>query len=189
VPVNFCYDNKRAKKTIFNDELSSVDEIGIPDIKRGLFMALHVRPMQNDDVDSVYAIEMVAHRDPWSHEILRDCVFVNYDCRILEIDRDVGRLLAGYVISRHDENSCHILNLCVSPTLRNNGYGQFLLQNVIDSQKSPIEKIRLEVRPSNFIALQLYKKMGFEQKEIKHGYYQDSQGVEDGVVLEKKIIY
>ena len=151
-------------------------------------MALRIRPMQPDDVDDVFNIEMAAHRAPWSRDILRDCVLVNYDCRILEVYNDIGCILASYIICRYDENRCHVLNLCVAPSMQGNGYGQLLLQNVIESQQvTAVHTIILEVRPSNLAAMRLYQKMGFLQTGIKAGYYRDDLGVEDAVVLQKKL--
>ena len=149
-------------------------------------MTLHVRPMRVDDVDSVYAIELIAHRVPWSREIIRDCVLVKYDCRILEIEADTVPALASYIVSRYDLNTCHVLNLCVTPHMQGKGYGRFLLQNLINSQEgTSINRMILEVRPSNTRALNLYQKMGFQQIGIKKDYYKDIDGTEDGVVLEK----
>ena len=145
--------------------------------------------MQNSDIDSVYAIETVAHRAPWSREILSDCVFVGYDCRVLEVDNvtEMGVELASYVISRYTDNICHILNLCVATALQGKGYGQLLLQNVIDSPTKPaIDLVILEVRPSNKVALRLYEKMGFQQVSTKRGYYRDGLSIEDAVVLHKQ---
>ena len=152
-------------------------------------MTLRVRSMRNDDIDRVYAIEEVAHRAPWSRQILNDCVLVNYDCRVLEIESDKELELAGYVISRYDGDICHVLNICIAPALQNKGYGQFLLQNVIDSlTKSAFGSLLLEVRPSNPAALHIYQKMGFKQTGIKRGYYREGSVIEDGIVLEKQII-
>ncbi len=151
-------------------------------------MTLQVRAMQSGDIDNVFAIELVAHRSPWSREILSDCVFVGYDCRVLDIDNATGVELAGYIICRYNDAICHILNLCVAPALQGKGYGQFLLQHVIDFPAKPaLETVLLEVRPSNLTALRLYKKMGFQQVGIKRGYYRDEQVIEDAVVLQKQI--
>lgn len=145
--------------------------------------------MLSDDIDNVYSIEIAGHRSPWTREILRDCVLVNYDCRVIELDSDAGRVIAGYIICRYVAGSCHILNLCITPRLQGNNYGQLLLQNVIDFPKhSPIDTVYLEVRPSNSAAMHLYKKMGFLQTGTKVAYYQEEEGVEDAVVLQKKII-
>ena len=151
-------------------------------------MTLRVRAMQNTDLDRVYAIEAVAHRAPWGRDILSDCVFVGYDCRVVEVENDKGAELAGYVISRYDDTICHVLNLCMAPAFQGKGFGRYLLQNVIDAPAKPEAKIViLEVRPSNIIALSLYQKMGFQQLGIKQGYYNDEQGIEDGLVLQKII--
>jgi len=151
-------------------------------------MQLKVRPMQSDDIDNVYAIELAGHRSPWSRDILRDCVLVNYDCRVIEVVTSVGVTLAGYIICRYVETVCHILNLCIKPALQGKGYGQFLLKHVIDTQKNtPVDTIILEVRPSNLVAIHVYQKMGFQQTGIKPGYYQDVNIIEDAVVLQKKL--
>ncbi len=150
-------------------------------------MSLRVRAMKNADIDRVYAIELIAHRAPWSRNILSDCVFVGYDCRVLEIKNETKVELASYMICRYNDNICHILNLCVAPALQGRGYGQMLLQDVIDSPAQPtVESFLLEVRPSNAAALRLYQKMGFQQVGLKPGYYRDEQGVEDAVLLQKK---
>ena len=56
--------------------------------------------MRDTDIDDVYAIETNVHIAPWSKEILRDCVFVGYDCRVLEIHIENIPTIAGYIISR-----------------------------------------------------------------------------------------
>lgn len=151
-------------------------------------MTLLVRAMQDNDIDNVYAIELVAYRAPWSREIISDCVFVGYDCRILEIVNDSDVKLAGYVICRYHEFTCHVLNLCIAPSLQGKGHGHFLLQQVIDfPTKLGIDTILLEVRLSNKGAQHLYQKMGFQQIAIKHGYYRDDETIEDAIVLEKKM--
>jgi ribosomal-protein-alanine N-acetyltransferase len=157
-------------------------------------MTLQVRAMQQGDIDNVYAIELVGHRAPWGRDILSDCVSVGYDCRILEVVEGADVELTGYIICRYHETTCHVLNLCVSPTLHRKGYGQFLLQNMINVPGRPsIDTMRLEVRPSNLAALSLYKKLGFQQVGIKRGYYRselnDAQKIEDAIVLQKQIIH
>ncbi len=152
-------------------------------------MTLRVRAMLNTDIDRVYSIELVAHRAPWSRDILSDCVFVGYDCRVIEIEDEGAFELASYIICRYNENICHVLNLCVAPALQGKGYGNVLLQNVIDCPAQPTtESLLLEVRPTNTPALRLYHKMGFQQVGVKRGYYRDESSIEDAVVLQKQLI-
>lgn len=151
-------------------------------------MRLNVRPMQKEDLNSVYSIELSAHRAPWSHAILKDCLLVGYDCRVLEIEEEGRSIIAGYIISRYQDSKCHVLNLCIAPVHQKKGLGQYLLQTLIDSLAATwINSVMLEVRPSNEAALALYKKMGFLQIDIKNSYYRDASGTEDAIVLAKII--
>lgn len=151
-------------------------------------MTVSLRNMTQSDIDAVYSIEMAAHRAPWPRDILAECVHAGFDCRVVESHEGNEVSLIGYVMCRYTENSCHILNLCVTPPLQGKGYGQLLLQDLIDSPAEAfVYKLVLEVRPSNIMANRLYKKMGFQQTGLKRGYYRDNQAIEDALILEKKL--
>ncbi|HAT1659536.1 TPA: ribosomal protein S18-alanine N-acetyltransferase [Legionella pneumophila] len=153
-------------------------------------MILNIRKMKDSDIENVYSIETNVHIAPWSKDILRDCVLVGYDCRVLEINNGDSPILAGYIISRISNNSCHILNLCIAKPLQSKGLGRKLLQTVLYSlsKYTQTESVILEVRPSNSAALHLYETMGFEKIEIKKDYYKDKNSVEDAILL-KKILH
>lgn len=153
-------------------------------------MTLNVRPMTESDLDDVYAIERNAHITPWGRDIIRDCVLVGYDCQVLEIDNGETVLLAGYIISRHSEKECHILNLCIDSTMQAKGYGRQFLEIYLSAleKSNQADSVILEVRPSNKKALHLYNSIGFQQVEYKKDYYNDANGTEDAVLL-KKIIH
>ncbi|RYV71848.1 ribosomal-protein-alanine N-acetyltransferase, partial [Legionella pneumophila] len=142
-------------------------------------MILNIRRMKDSDIENVYSIETNVHIAPWSKDILRDCVLVGYDCRVLEINNGDSSILAGYIISRISNNSCHILNLCIAKPLQSKGLGRKLLQTVLYSlsKYTQTESVILEVRPSNGAALHLYETMGFEKVEIKKDYYKDKNSV------------
>ncbi|RYV66848.1 ribosomal-protein-alanine N-acetyltransferase, partial [Legionella pneumophila] len=148
-------------------------------------MILNIRRMKDSDIENVYSIETNVHIAPWSKDILRDCVLVGYDCRVLEINNGDSSILAGYIISRISNNSCHILNLCIAKPLQSKGLGRKLLQTVLYSlsKYTQTESVILEVRPSNSAALHLYETMGFEKVEIKKDYYKDKNSVEDAILL------
>lgn len=150
-------------------------------------MILNIRRMKDSDIENVYSIETNVHIAPWSKDILRDCVLVGYDCRVLEINNGDSSILAGYIISRISNNSCHILNLCIAKPLQSKGLGRILLQTVLYSlsKYTQTESVILEVRPSNSAALHLYETMGFEKVEIKKDYYKDKNSVEDAILLKK----
>lgn len=152
-------------------------------------MITKIRLMEQSDIDSVYAIELAAHRVPWSRDILSDCVLVGYDCRVLELKKAKKEQVVGYLICRHSFNVCHILNLCVAPTKQRRGYGELLIKSILNSlKKAGNNTIILEVRPSNIAAIALYKKFGFYQDSIKQNYYKDMCGEEDAILLKKVLL-
>ncbi|KTC97063.1 GCN5-related N-acetyltransferase [Legionella geestiana] len=153
-------------------------------------MITRVRAMQFSDVDAVYAIECAAHRAPWSRDILHDCVLVGYDCRVLAQsaeDKSEHSTVIGYLIARYtQEGSAHILNVCIAPDFQGKGYGQRFLKHFLKTLKRPgMKEIILEVRPTNPTAIHIYEKLGFTQAEVKEGYYNDVQGIEDALLLKK----
>lgn len=139
------------------------------------------------DIDEVYAIEKNVHIAPWDRDILRDCVRVGYDCRVFETREESNVLIGGYIISRHSNSVCHILNFCIAKSFQSKGYGRKFLQTVLHSlaESKHTDYVILEVRPSNKAALHLYQSIGFEQVEIKPGYYIEKNNIEDAIVLKR----
>lgn len=151
-------------------------------------MTLLMRSMTPEDVDNVYEIELIAHRSPWTWQIIHDCVLIGYDCLILEEHQKSYKKLIGYTISRENLNVLHILNLCITPTEQGKGYGKYMMKKILNAlQTSLINTVVLEVRPSNLTAIKLYQSLGFRQEAIKKGYYNDENGIEDALLLKKMI--
>ena len=150
---------------------------------------LTIRPMALEDVDKVFAIECDAHLAPWGLDIFYNCILAGFDCRVLEfLDDSVGQAqIVGYLICKYNEQECHLLNLCVDNAKQGRGFGRFLMGEFIRSlEKQPVATILLEVRPSNKVALSLYKNLGFESIGVKEAYYDDGEGdKEDAWVLMK----
>ena len=155
-------------------------------------MILNIRRMKEEDIDHVYSIEANAHITPWSRELLRDCVLVGYDCRVLELSTNNSNVLGGYIISRLNQNKCHIINFCIAKPLQAKGLGRKLLQTVLYSlaKFTPTHSVTLEVRASNAVALHLYESLGFKKISVKKAYYKDThpERQEDAIVLEKELV-
>ncbi len=136
--------------------------------------------MQPSDLKSVAAVERAAYDFPWSLGIFRDCLLAGYYCVVL----DVGGTVVGYGIMSIAAAEAHLLNLCVHPSSQSLGYGRSLLNALLDrADDASCDKVFLEVRPSNAIALHLYRSTGFEQIGIRPAYYQAERGREDAVIL------
>jgi ribosomal-protein-alanine N-acetyltransferase len=139
-----------------------------------------IRLMQPSDLKAVASVERAAYDYPWSLGIFRDCLLAGYYCLVL----DVAGTVTGYGIMSVAAAEAHLLNLCVHPHAQHLGYGRrlldALLQKAVDAEA---DKVFLEVRPSNQIALRLYRSVGFEQIGIRPAYYQAHNGREDAVIL------
>jgi [ribosomal protein S18]-alanine N-acetyltransferase len=139
-----------------------------------------IRLMQPADLKLVAAVERAAYQYPWSLGIFRDCLLAGYHCLVL----DVGGSLTGYGIMSIAAGEAHLLNLCVHPNAQRFGYGRRLLNALLQrAAEADADKVFLEVRPSNEIALRLYRSIGFAQIGIRPAYYQADNGREDAVIL------
>lgn len=145
-----------------------------------LLPAVEIRLMHELDLPAVAAIERAAYQFPWSEGIFRDCLRVNYTCRVL----DVGGDMAGYGVMSIGAGEAHILNVCVSDEYRCRGMGRKMLLYLLDRARAVgMREAFLEVRPTNAVAGRLYHSLGFEQVGVRRGYYQAIGGREDAVVL------
>lgn len=142
----------------------------------------HIRVMAHDDIALVSDIERRSYDFPWSHGVFRDCLLAGYNCIVLErVDRVVG-----YAILSIAAGEAHILNLCVDPMYRDLGYGERLLDEVLETGgHEDVGEIFLEVRPSNKKAISLYLKKGFRNIANRPAYYQAKEGREDAAVFSK----
>lgn len=139
-----------------------------------------VRTMAHDDLPQVSDIEHRSYDFPWSHGVFRDCLLAGYGCYVLER----GGRVAGYAIVSVAAGEAHVLNICVDPDYRRIGYGDRLLDEVLErARRAEVKEVFLEVRPSNVGALSLYEKKGFRKISRRRAYYQARHGREDAAVL------
>ncbi len=139
-----------------------------------------IRLMQPTDLKAVAAVERAAYQYPWSLGIFRDCLLAGYYCLVL----DVGGSVTGYGVMSIAAGEAHLLNLCVHPNAQHLGYGRRLLNALLmKAGDADADRVFLEVRPSNAIALQLYQSVGFERIGMRPAYYQAEYGREDAVIL------
>jgi [ribosomal protein S18]-alanine N-acetyltransferase len=143
---------------------------------------LYIRPMQEEDVDHIMAIETRAYEFPWSNTIFQDCLRVGYCSWVLERDG----ALAAYGVMSVAVGESHILNLCVDPDYQSLGLGRMLLTRLLEvAQDHDANMTFLEVRPSNFAAIKLYLDMGFDEIGMRRNYYPAKMGREDALIFAK----
>lgn len=139
-----------------------------------------IRSMSPIDLKAVAAVERASYEFPWSQGIFRDCLLAGYQSLVLEI----AGTISGYAIMSVAAGEAHILNLCVHPECQQMGYGRRLLNALlVRAAEVGVERVFLEVRPSNDIAIKLYRSAGFEQIGVRPSYYQANGGREDAVIF------
>ncbi|MCO7175500.1 ribosomal protein S18-alanine N-acetyltransferase [Sporolactobacillus kofuensis] len=142
--------------------------------------AVNIRPMTTEDIDQVMVVEYSAFDVPWSRKAFENELtnnhFANYFVAELE-----GKII-GYCGVWVIVDEAHITNLAVLSGYRGFKVGETLLRQVIlyaVSQRA--HSISLEVRVSNTIAQNLYRKLGFRDGGIRKNYY--SNNGEDALVM------
>jgi ribosomal-protein-alanine N-acetyltransferase len=145
---------------------------------------LTFRSARDSDVLEILRIERLSYAFPWTEGIFRDCLRVNYTCRVAQI----GVAIAGYGIMSIAAGEAHLLNLCVGEDYRCRGIGRRLLAHLLQVAAAVgARESFLEARPSNTTAIRLYQSLGFSQIGIRRGYYQAVDGREDAIVLKRQI--
>ncbi|MBS7642198.1 MAG: ribosomal protein S18-alanine N-acetyltransferase [Candidatus Bathyarchaeia archaeon] len=109
---------------------------------------------------------------------------------------EVDGKIVGYIMCREEtagfdlprlkaKRRGHIISIAVLPEYRNRGIGKSLLAKALDSMRERrLEECILEVRVSNSIAINLYRKFGFEIVSQIPFYYLDG---EDAYLMKAKL--
>ena len=144
-----------------------------------------LRAMQTHDLERVFEIETRAYEFPWTLGIFHDCLRAGYGCWVLADDARV----IGYGILSTAAGEAHILNVCVAPEAQGRGHGRRLVQRLIDlSRWHRVERVFLEVRPSNPTAIALYHDLGFNEIGRRPNYYPAKGGREDALVMAVELL-
>jgi ribosomal-protein-alanine acetyltransferase len=107
------------------------------------------------------AIAAIQNASPEASQWQSDC----YDCLVAEAS---GRVV-GFLLTRaiaHDEGE--VLNMAVEPSFRRAGIARMLLETLLASAP---KAWFLEVRESNYRAINLYKTLGFVPTGRRENYY------------------
>lgn len=154
--------------------------LGLGD-KKGLYL----RVLKEPDIEDVLAIENQVYSYPWSNDIFKSCLHAGYSNWALVKDEQ----FIGYAILSLAAGEGHILNICIDPLFKGQGLGKYFLSEVIKvAETKGADCVFLEVRPSNVVAVNLYKKAGFKQIGLRKNYYPAVEGKEDAIVFSLDIL-
>ena len=132
-----------------------------------------------DDLADILSNENKVFNNPWSKEQLiwelnHQSVADNH----VMISR--GNMI-GYLFSHVVDDDVQILNIAIDIPFQHKGYGEQFLSYFLD-QSSTYSSIYLEVRKSNFPAINLYLKFGFHETGTRKEYYADG---EDAIIMQR----
>ena len=139
-----------------------------------------IENMTIDDIDNVLEVEKDCFSIPWSREsFLRE--ITNNEIALYLVAK-IENKAVGYIGVWKIINEGHITNVAVHSKYRKLGIGNELVSMLLSlCREDGIDAFTLEVRRSNTIAQNLYKKYGFVESGVRKGYYQDNR--EDAIIM------
>jgi ribosomal-protein-alanine N-acetyltransferase len=168
-----------------------------------------IRPMTARDIPQVLLLDKMGFSNPWPESAYRYEMTSNQSAVLTVLERadaaatpvngngkrgllsrlfgagqpahDTGSLV-GYCGYWHIAGEAHISTITVHPDWRGKKLGELLLWVMVrQALRDQAEKITLEVRVSNEIAQNLYRKYGMEIIGRRRAYYRDNN--EDAYIM------
>lgn len=154
------------------DEL--LDKLAAYDIK--------IRPFKFDDSGAVAEIEKQCFSHPWSENALLE----SFDAGVLFLVAENKNGIIGYSGLQRIAGEGYVTNIAVLPKFRGFGVGTRLTKALADyCEENSYSFITLEVRKSNAVAINIYKKLGFAEVGLRRNFYDDPK--EDAVIMTRMI--
>jgi len=141
-----------------------------------------LRDMTAADVDAVLRMEQSVHAHPWTRGNFSDALEFGYVCKVYEEACD----MLGYVVLMPAVDEMHLLDIGIAAVHQRKGLGRRLLEESMRLARGMnMQRMLLEVRPSNTAAIALYCSAGFKEIGRRRGYYPAaSNGREDAIVMD-----
>jgi len=158
-----------------------------------------IRPMALDDLAQVVAIDQMSFSLPWpahsfryevlDNEVSRQWVaemqYAGPDTNLARTQADPDRKtseVVGMIVVWLILDEAHIATIAVHPQYRRLGIGRKLLLTALhECVAQGASTATLEVRERNLIAIDMYRKFGFEVVGRRKRYYNDTN--EDAILM------
>lgn len=130
----------------------------------------------------VAALESACFSMPWSENAITSELNNPLSLWLVAVD---GGTVVGYVGSQSVMGEADMMNIAVCSDHRRKGIAKSLVLALIDQlSQNEVHSLTLEVRASNFAAIQLYEQLGFAPVGRRPGYYKTPK--EDALILRKE---
>jgi len=144
-----------------------------------------IRPMTVEDLEQVVEIDQLSFSLPWPAHSFRYELLENDVSRqwVVEMQSTNGApKVIGMIVVWLIMDEAHIATIAVHPEYRGRGIGrQILLAALRECVAQGALSATLEVRERNTIAIDMYRKLGFEVVGLRKRYYQDTN--EDAILM------
>ena len=144
---------------------------------------MKIRKANLSDLSLIHQIENRVFSDSWTKEFIKQELIKPSNALI--IIAEINEKVIGYFFSHIFIDEVHILNIAIDIPFQHQGMGKQLLDKIMKKYLKEAD-VFLEVKRTNFPAINLYLSFGFEEIDIRQGYYTDGQ---DAVIMSRKVIY
>jgi ribosomal-protein-alanine N-acetyltransferase len=152
-----------------------------------------LRRFRPDDLEKVMQINQVCLPENYSTYFFME-LYERYPETF--IVAEVAGEIVGYIMCRIETGlpdfgllgitkRGHVISIAVLPQYQRKGMGEALMREAMVAMRQYKAKdCYLEVRVSNFQAIRMYEKLGFETSRTVRGYYADG---EDAAIMTRKL--
>lgn len=131
-----------------------------------------IRKAELGDLNAIYEI-LSKTDDPWTVGVVESELKSESSKAFVYVDEDGA--VQGFVDIKNLYDEADLMHIAVSEEMRGQGIGAKLLARVIEEAEG--KAIALEVRESNFKAINLYEKYDFLREGTRKNYYHGEDAV------------
>jgi len=154
-------------------------------------LSVEIRPADVSEIDDVIALNRMNLTENYPPQFFYE-ILSQFPKTFIVAKH--GLQTVGYIMVRVEKtlsvlkwvNRAHVISVTVHKAFRRQGIGRRLMLIACNNAYSEYRatEVYLEVRVTNVPAISLYKKLGFEIKEVSRGYYSDG---EDAYVMQAQL--
>ncbi len=141
-----------------------------------------IKKAERQDVPEIAEIERKSIPEPWSEAAFAAALS---DEKAVTLAAFSDSVLCGFITGVYLLDTADIYSVAVSEEYREKGVGKRLLEEFFSALPNDVQAVNLEVRESNFPAINLYKKFGFEAVGLRKDFYREPR---ENAVLMTKIL-
>lgn len=130
------------------------------------FKRITMDSITDSQFDQIVSIAATASPDPFTPEMLKDCIHNLYTVVCLDRETVIGYAVVNPNSKKYLGGSLYVVDISVSTEHRRQGIGEKMLQTAFNAFPE-CHKLSLDVEKENIGAVALYRKMGFQQSDIQ----------------------